>query len=75
MRRLMIRDFHDVGPACKGKYGDDRIKAIIDLAEPVSIDGYVVTPDVVAPADDPYKIALVLLVYGTVVVQSGMADA
>lgn len=71
MRRLMIRDLHDVGPACKGKYGPDRLRAIIDLAEPADIDGYVVTPEVIAPADDPYKIALILLIYGTVVVASG----
>ena len=69
----MIRNFRDVGPACKGKYGADRIKAIIDLAEPVPLDNYIVTPEVVAPADDPYKIALVLLTYGTAVVESGMS--
>lgn len=72
-RRLMIRDFRDVGPACAGATNKaQRVKALIELAEPVSMDNYVVTPEVVASADDPEQIALVLLIYGTAVVRSGM---
>jgi hypothetical protein len=72
-RRLMIRDFRDVGPACAGKTGKaQRIKALLDLAEPVPMGNYVVTPEVVASADDPEQMALILLIYGTVVVRSGM---
>jgi len=70
--RIIIRDFRDVGPACKGRYGNDRIKAIIKLAEEVPMDGYTVIPEVVASSDDPYEVALVLLIYGCAVIQSGM---
>jgi hypothetical protein len=69
MRRLMIRNFRDVGPACEGKRTKPEIcKAIIELAEPVSMDGYVVRSEVIACNDDPIDIALKLLVYGTVVI-------
>lgn len=72
-QRLMIRNFRDVGPACTGTTTkDQRIKALIDLAERVPMEGYVVTPEVVASADDPESIALILLIYGTAVVRSGL---
>ena len=38
------------------------------------MENYVVTPEVVASADDPEAMALILLIYGTVVVRSGMPD-
>ena len=71
----MIRNAGDVGPSVPRKCCKRRrffIRPIIELAEPVSIDNYVVTPEVVASADDPEQMALILLIYGTVVVRSGM---
>jgi len=65
----MIRQFRDVGVACAGKTTTAEIcAAIIELAQPVPIDGYVVTPEVIGCSDDPFDIALKLLIYGTVII-------
>lgn len=74
-QRLMIRNFRDVGPACAGATTKaQKIKALLELAEPVPMENYVVSPEVVASADDPEAMALNLLIYGTVVVRSGMSE-
>jgi len=68
----MICRATDVGLACIGKHTQaELVKAIIDLAEPAPLDGYSVIPEVVASSDDPHRIALILLLYGTVVIESG----
>lgn len=64
----MIRNFRDIGPACTGMHtAAERCRALIGLAEPASMDGYIPVPEQIVSSDDPMAIAMALLIYGTAV--------